>query len=287
MTITGGWSATIALLLWGIAAGLLWKNRGRLTGTTLTAPWAWCLAAFTAVVAAELAIATGGNRAWGESLRYAAAVASFCPLVGVLGAKRPQDWAWQWIVASLWAVLAVPSVEALLFRPGQPLYLVPAWSWLLLALWLLTALNYLATRFWPSCLLVLTAQALLLADYSPLAAVLPPLAGNPAARLSGLLCAVSAIALVAGGLPRRTRPAEPLDRVWRDFRDAYGAAWTLRIAQRLRETAHRDANTLAGVWHSPLGEQPITAAERQAIEQSLRALLARFVCEEWIARRLR
>jgi hypothetical protein len=281
-----GMAIAASALLWLAATVLLLRGRARLAGTTLLAPWAWCLAALGAVSAAEVASAAGGGSAWREPLRYAAAVSSFCPLMAVLGAKRPQDRAWQWIVASLWGVLAIPGIESLLFRPGQPLYVAPAWSWLLLALWLIAALDYLATRFWPSCLLVLAAQWIWLADYLPLPGAMQ-LAYDFRARLLGLACAAAAVALVAAGLPRRRQRSDSLDRLWLDFRDSYGAAWSLRVAQRLHEMPHQEAARLSPGWFGLLGHEPPTAADRAAIEQSLRPLLARFVSAQWIEQRLK
>ena len=83
-------------------------------GTTLRAVWWWAVLAMSVVAGPEAFIAAGptanGGGAggygenWIESLRLAAAAATFCPPVALFGAKRPQDRAWQWIVLSFWVV---------------------------------------------------------------------------------------------------------------------------------------------------------------------------------------
>ncbi len=86
-----------------------------LEGTTLRAPWYWTLAAV---------VAPGRGRVFRRAVplsashvRYLAAVATFCPLMAVLGAKRPQDRPWQFVVLSLWIVLALPGLQAWFSRP--------------------------------------------------------------------------------------------------------------------------------------------------------------------------
>ena len=53
--------------------------------------------------------------------RFAAAVLSFAPTMALLGAKRPQNGAWQFVVITLWAILALPAFEVLLRGRGEAL----------------------------------------------------------------------------------------------------------------------------------------------------------------------
>ena len=99
-----------------LALARLWKGAMR---TTLSAPWCWVGISLTALSAAELAIAwlaRDVQPAWVSHLRYCAAVTTFAPMMAVLGAKRPQNRAWQLIVLALLAILILPSIQALLFR---------------------------------------------------------------------------------------------------------------------------------------------------------------------------
>src|SRR5687767_12239852 len=64
--------------------------------TTLIAPIRWGLVAF-------LAIAYSAASQWGSdpNLRYTVAVLAVTPTLAQLGAKRPQNGAWQFIVLTL------------------------------------------------------------------------------------------------------------------------------------------------------------------------------------------
>src|SRR4051794_37539298 len=111
-------------------AGAGWIALARLRkdamSTTLSAPWCWAGVSLTAMTAAELTIALFAGEsepAWISHLRYCAAVTTFAPAMGVFGAKRPQNRAWQLIVLALLAILILPSIQALLFRAGEPLAL--------------------------------------------------------------------------------------------------------------------------------------------------------------------
>src|SRR5688572_13251151 len=97
----------IAAAVTAALAGLAWRWRS-LEGSTLRARWYWTLAALTALAAGAAATLYDSHAEWLAHVRYLAAVATLCPSVAVLGAKRPQDRGWQFIVASLWLVAALP-----------------------------------------------------------------------------------------------------------------------------------------------------------------------------------
>ena len=125
------------------------------------AVWVWAAAAMVAVLGIETAIAVGAFGGAGiEAVRFAAAAATFCPVVALLGAKRPQDRAWQLIVLSFWVILALPAAQAWL-QPGQVLIVHPIWSWFLVVLIVVGASNYLPTRNAIAALLAAAGQAIL------------------------------------------------------------------------------------------------------------------------------
>src|SRR6478752_3809682 len=98
--------------------------------TTLTGAWWWSVAALVAWAGTELAdvlaVVSAGNL---EPLRLAAISLSFCPVVAVLGAKRPQHAAWNFVVLSLWAIVTLPAAENFFLHPGQKLTLGDARAW--------------------------------------------------------------------------------------------------------------------------------------------------------------
>jgi hypothetical protein len=89
---------------------------------------------------------------------------------------------------------------------------------------------------------------------------------------------------------RRGRVAAPLDRLWLDFRDAYGAVWGLRIAERINSAARGNGWNLSLTWQgfvpTPDAAEPTPEALAAAGEM-LETLVRRFVSGEWIALRLR
>ena len=135
---------------------------------------------------------------WLMPLRFAAAMATFCPLMALLGAKRPQDRAWQFIVFSLWIVLSLPSFEWLLF--GGVAEIHPARFWFLVVLTLIGATNGLTTRYWPSGLLFAGGQLALLVPFLTSGQV--PLPEEVAGSL-GLAAMVLARGPACSDFPRR------------------------------------------------------------------------------------
>jgi hypothetical protein len=95
--------------------------------------------------------------------------------------------------------------------------------------------------------------------------------------------------MVAAGWPRCKRPEPGLERVWFDFRNAFGVMWALRVAQRMNTAAQRHG------WHVSLTWKGFEVAERglddkligEAIQPAMSALLLRFVSSDWIDLRLK
>jgi hypothetical protein len=271
------WSAALALLL--AACGLATLRRVR--GTTLTAPTLWWIAAATAIAAVEgmLAYQHADPTTLQASLwRYAAAVGTFCPLTAVLGAKRPQDRGWQWVVASLWLVLLVPVAQILASPGGTQLELFGAWRWLLLAFTAMGLLNYLPTRFALSALLVASGQVALLGGPT---GITPNL--SPTTRVA----AATTLFLAACGLAtfrcfRTPRSALPQTKRWLAFRDAWGAFWALRVLQRVNQTAELSHWPVRLQWSGlvptdePAPPTTLSPPVEAALNQSLDTLLRRF-----------
>jgi hypothetical protein len=279
-------SAIAAGLISLAAVAVLTLHRAEVRGTTLAAAWSWSCVSLGAIAGAEILVGLGGGfltQNGATALRFGAAMTSFCPIMALLGAKRPQDRGWQFIVLSLWVVLALPSFEWLMF--GRIHEIHPARFWFLVILVGIGALNGIATRFWPSSLLYCLGQMALIAPYlPPTSAMLSDSAGP----LLGLCLMTAAWTLLAAGWPRAVGNVPPLDRVWLDFRDAYGAAWSLRVAERM------NASAALYEWPVTLGWRGFRRRDTHlqgeevpaAVEESLRGLLRRFVSPEWFDLRL-
>ncbi len=261
-------------------------------GTTLMAVWAWSAMALFVATAVELTIALGGaGREGTDALRFAAAAATFCPLVALLGAKRPQDRAWQLIVLSFWVILALPAAQQWLLRPGQPMTVHPIWSWFLVVLIVVGASNYMPTRYAIASLLAAAGQTILVWRQLPWGRCGDSPRGNAVdwMPLVGLGLLAAAAGMAALGWPRRTTAARsPLERLWSDFCDQFGVVWGLRVAERINTTATQNGWNVRLTWHglTQSNGSPLDSPPTAELEQTLRQLLRRFVSADWIDRRL-
>jgi hypothetical protein len=278
----------------GLAAlARLWPQ---VRGTTLVAPVIWTAIALVAVAVVEMSLAmtfTGGRLpSWAAFARHCAAVATLCPSMALLGAKRPQDRAWQFIVLAMWLVLCLPSLRSWLFGGGAVEEIHPAQGLFLTVLIAMAVLNYLPTRLAVPSILFACSQLLLhrtaIVEY--LHATSWPGTQTLVQYQStvGLGCGVAAILLVMLQWPSRHTASQPIDRVWLDFRDAFGTVWALRIAQRVNQSAtlYGWAPRLGWYGFTPPREEAILPAEEKAINDNFKSLLRRFVSAEWIAKRL-
>ncbi|HEV2969264.1 MAG TPA: hypothetical protein VGY55_04680 [Pirellulales bacterium] len=290
VTIASGFFVAVTpVAMAACGAAMLARGFRAVRGTTLLAPWLWSIGSLAIVAISETAIAVlhAAQTPATAQLRLAAAATTFCPLVALLGAKRPQDRAWQWIVLSFWVILSLPTAEAWLMRPSEPPTVHPVWSWFLAVLVFFGCANYLPTRFWPAAILAAAGQIVL--NWSYLPAPLPALPEIAPLMGLGMLVAALVAASVIGVRPLRGN--ESLDRLWLDYRDRYGAVWGLRVAERINAAAKSYG------WDVRLGWYGFTAGhgglvtvvlpeQRAEIEKSLRTVLRRFVSAEWIDRRL-
>lgn len=273
------------------------RSHKRLFGTTLVAPWFWSCLALAVVSLGTVFEEFGGAKFEPQAVahvRYLSAITTLAPIVALLGAKRPQDRAWQWIVFSLLALLALPSLKAIAFDGGAAPDPHAAWRWLIAIICLAGLFNYLPTRFAPSAILFFVGQLLLLAEYLP-GSIWRVVVGW---RLLGLILLSAAVVVAYLRSGRRRRSASPEDRLWLDFRDAFGALWALRVAERFNATAAQNGWKLWLSWSGLKTTQAdgeasrdnkadaLPAELRPAVHQALKSLLWRFLSAEWIADRL-
>jgi hypothetical protein len=205
--------------------------------------------------------------------------------MALLGAKRPQDRGWQFVVATLWLVLALPALQTLVYAPRSELELHPAWRGFLILLTLVAVSNYLPTRHALAALLAGGAQLLLLHPHNPL-----PWHGSASGAVQaagGLLL----LAMTAAGCPwpRPVTIANPANRVWRDFRNAFGVVWALRVMDRINQAARQSGHAERLSWYgfgeswNPVSESPVGPTD--PLQVTVHMLLRRFVSADWIARR--
>jgi hypothetical protein len=279
---------TSAIILPALVAGAaaLAASRSKVAGTTLVATWWWGLAAFGAACGLELLFAwrlIADDNA-GQALRYAARMLLLCPTISLLGVKRPQDGPWNFVVTSLWGVLALPAAEALFLNTGQPLEISGFRSWFVLVLLSASLVNTLPTRHWPAALAATGGQCVLLGRYLPL-----PVPQFPFDTEAGLGLLALAAALYALRPPRRS--SNSLDQLWFDFRDSFGLFWGLRVQERIQASAKMYDWPVAlhwSGWKAADGKpvQNLNDIPRQEITTTFRGLLRRFVSNDWIDARL-
>jgi hypothetical protein len=318
-------AAAVAVALAGVAIVVSLR---RLQGTTLLAPAAWALVSLAVLVVLQAALLRISTfRMTREKLDLLAATSTFCPFVALLGAKRPQNRPWFWIVLSLWGVAALPAVESLLVHPDDWIELHGVWQWFFAILVCAGCANYLPTRFWAPACLAAIGQCALLGDFLPGGSEwLAPLRSAVAERIlpellingrrdyrlweiaAGIVPLAVAIcwAYFIAAKRRRVLPTESAkwNRVWLDFRDAYGVLWGMRVIERLNVLSFGTGATLRLTWRGfvPTESRALRAGSTESkivspdvtldgrlpepLERDFRMLLSRFVSSAWIDRRL-
>lgn len=283
MTIT---LTVISSFLGLTAAALCGLACWRLRDTTFAAPCAWAAAALACLAAVQIAAGVLPPRTGtvlADHLRYLAGVSVVAPFVALLGAKRPQNTAWQWIVLSLLVLLAFQDLRSGLIEAAPP---SPhqAWRWLLAALLVMQLCNYVATYYWAPACLAFAGQWCVLGDYLPLSP-------EPAGWLFSLGIGMLSLAVVlAGTVRRRWRSADGWQAAWLEFRDTFGALWALRVGQRVNAIAEEQQFALRLSWYglSPPAldaadatSAPLASPDRGPPHRALRSVLSRFVSARW------
>ena len=269
--------------------------------TAVPAAW-WAGGAALAFTVESAARASGGltDPASQASARLAVAAFSLCPIMSLLGAKRPQHGVWQFIVASLAGIIALPAASAALVRPGSPPDVHALQRWFMLALVLVAAMNFAATRHGVAAMVVAVGQLILIRQFMPfvdslkqqgaaldaVAAWLVAMGGIVAAAQSWLWPAQQRV--VGNELASRRGGGADLaafGAAYLALRETLGAAWTLRIAERFNAVAESRG------WPCRLrfdglhvGGDPDDREWRGDALRTGRALLRRFVSTDWMRR---
>lgn len=267
-------------------------------GSTAVPAAAWALLAAVAFGVESAWRAGGGLRdpAAADCCRLAVAAVALCPIMSVLGGKRPQHGVWQFIVATLAGVVALPAASAILVRPGAAADVHPLQRWLMLVVVLVAGMNYAATRRAAAAGLVVAGQLMLLRRWLPFgdAASPAPWLDAVAAWLVAIGATLAVVQSWAWPVSRRTGvsgplpagdPAAVLGGPFLALRETLGAAWSLRIVERFNVVAAArgwPCRMALDGYHA--GDAPSDAAWRADATRTGRALLRRFVTPGWLRR---
>lgn len=265
------------LLAIAVGIGCIWHRRDRFQGTTLVAPAAWAVGSLAMLGIVDVIVAANGAMSEGtlDALRYFGMTGVFCPLMAVLGAKRPQHVGWQWIVLSLWVVLALPVGEAVVLWNGGTLDIGPFRQWMIVILVFVGLGNYGLTRFSLASVTAVVGQLVL---FYP---VLPLIGGPHSSTWSWGIWLICAAILMAWWQTRRSPTNGGWDGLWVDFRDAFGLVWGLRVMERINATSKIcEWNAELG-WFGFQSEVPLGDSAGE-LERTFRTLLRRFVSPQWI-----
>lgn len=279
------------VLFTGLAlfATLCLKNP--LRETSLSTVWSWGLAAETAwlITAIMTALASPGSPLLDQAWLWTA-ILTVCPFIAALGARRPGSRVWGWfIVLPLMAVLGWPAFTVMSNWPELAPLKVQVPFCVGFGLVLVMGMgNYVGTRFTVPALLIGLAVALALVPLSA-RSPLSPITAQITRVAAEVFYAAAVFSTIRQGL-RAGNEESPWNRLWFDFRDTFGIVWSIRIQERINETAEREG------WCSRLGphgfewESAIEHSHRQQtlgrMEHALRWHLRRFVDPEWINERL-
>jgi len=301
---------TLTLTLLVIAAVLLgWRNSRVARFTSLLAAARWDAISLVGIAAVELFVGSSSEKvdsSWIAPLRWVAASTIFCGWMARLGARRPHGAGWQFVVATLWGVLALPAAEVFFLQSGQSFEIHAARGFFL---WLMIAgglANSLPTRLWISGLLAAAGQVLLLAEHLPGIRYDFESARDLRASIVGAIVVLVSAQLCRAIVEWKAARRSGLTGVWLDFRDQFGAWWGLRLQERVNATAilghwpvHLSwsgfaANEVAKGKESgneePLGTacatEDLSPEELAALRQTLWNMLRRFVAPPWTAGRL-
>lgn len=259
--------------------------------TSLTEAWKWGLAAECAwFFSCTIAVCATVGSPLLDQMWLWTAILTLCPLIAALGARRPVTRVWSWfIILPLLAVLGWPGFTVMSSWPALAPLKVQAPVCVGFALVTVMGVgNYVGTRYTVPAMLAGLAVMLCLIPLTTLMTVSLQLTQFLRAA-AGLLFAGGVLSAVRQGL-REGSEESAFDRLWFDFRDTFGIVWSIRIQERINETAEREA------WGSRLGPdgfdwKPGASPEQRQktisrMEHTVRWHLRRFVDPVWIDERL-
>lgn len=255
------WEILFFLILTGIyPLTRAWLANRR---TSLGHALVWTCLAWTAWLAAWGSALIQSD---GDAIRYAALCLSCCPGIAVLGAKRPGVAAWDLVVVGMLAVMLWPLLESAILGRDT---LGTVNLMFLAGVLAVSVANYLPTRMGPTALL---AGGGCVAEWLTLAS----LRGDSVHWFAGA-CIAAAPWLAYVSWPNRAT-ASAIDRLWLDFRDRYGLAWSQRVCEQFNRAAGNAGWPVSLTWRGLriLPGTQVDATIRREMLETMMGLLRRF-----------
>lgn len=225
-------------------------------------------------------------------VNYCASVLVFCPVMSALGARRPQNRAWEFITASLWIILALPALEVLFARQGESFDVRGLRSWFFVLLIFISVSNVALSRFWISGILFGVVQTLLISEF------LPTWIQFSMESSTTVALVVAAIAIgLACFLPATDRTGRiSIDRIWLSYRDTFGGLWAVRTCESINAYARMQEWEIRLTWDAfvsvdgqPWADHELSSDSElmEKIHLLLKNQLRRFVDDAWLETCLR
>jgi hypothetical protein len=252
-----------------VAAGIFplceaWQTNRR---TTLRDAILWAAGAW---ISWGFALANPAN----DDAGYLALCFTGCAGVAVLGARRPQIFAWNFVVLGLAGVMTLPLLEGLViqvhsFNLERKIFLAGI---------LTVALgNYLGTRFGAAAVAAGIACSAVYVRITYTADGLNPFRSDV---VSGGAALVLGLAPWLAWRARSPAARDPLETEWFAFRDRFGFVWGSRVRDQFNAAMKNAGLPISLGWR---GRQPADFPDARMIEESVvifKALAKRFAFEE-------
>lgn len=243
-----------------------WKA---LADTSLRPAVAWAilavLIAATGQFLADFSVAGHPREALFTHLAF---LATLSALVSVLGARRPGEQAWALLCGIFIGIGLLPLLEGMAlsrrFDILDRLRLDSPWTYFLALVIFAGVSNYIPTRQFKSAVLLLAGLA------CHIALIWKPLGR---AEWRGpwwcMLPWCMALAILLAGMRRKKwaeTPADAFHSLWLPFRDAWGAAWALRVLERFNQAAAKNAWPARLHWFGLYSAEGSTEADFQTFD---------------------
>ena len=288
------------LFLLGIVLLAVFSSTQRLRNTTMrTASW-WAFVGVSLWVGIAIAAVFGNAAAgWLDAAHYGVAVILLCPLIAVLGARRPSANVWNlFVLVPLILVLMWPVVASADVMKGRPLELESPTMVAFVLVLVMGAGNYFGTLSgFPAFIFACCQVCLVL----PLWGSVPDffMSKDTARLVAALSLGWSVVLIKHRRVANEQWEGPALTKLWLDFIDTYGMVWGKRVMDRVNAAAVHEnwgcrleldgfavlSDSQETAPHSVQLIAPDATTLRQA-EPIVRWLMKRFVNEDWVAERI-